>query len=156
MIRIKGRGAVYGEAWYDEEPPGDCGADIVLYRQREAPITDSQITPFLSMVTDLSADEGAIMEKFGKDCRYKIRRAETKDGLHLEFIIDPERAGINKFKKEFGGQRVRTYNCTVPVTLKGRVWLSLRDAWRRLKQRRGQAHFSIAAVAEIREQLPRR
>ncbi len=272
MIRIKGRGAVYGEAWYDEEPPGDCGADIVLYRQREAPVTDSQITPFLSMVTDLSADEAAIMEKFGKDCRYKIRRAETKDGLHMEFIIDPEsrldefrafydafarqkslepsyhqwlvaaceagqlaltsasrngealvwhayvmagkaawlqytgscfrnrdndyralvgranrwlhwrgmlrfkemgmtrydwgglfedesvpeRAGINKFKKEFGGQRVRTYNCTVPVTLKGRVWLSLRDAWRRLKQRRGQAHFSIAAVAEIREQLPRR
>ncbi len=23
MIRINGRGAVYGEIWYDEEPPGN-------------------------------------------------------------------------------------------------------------------------------------
>src|SRR5207244_11498220 len=28
--------------------------------------------------------------RFGKDCRYKIRRAETKDGLRMEFITDPE------------------------------------------------------------------
>jgi hypothetical protein len=39
----------------------------------------------------------------------------------------PERAGINQFKKEFGGKQVRTYDCTVPLTLRGRVWLSLRD-----------------------------
>lgn len=43
----------------------------------------------------------------------------------------PERAGINQFKKDFGGQRVRTYDCTVPVTIKGRIWLPVRDAWRR-------------------------
>jgi len=247
MIRIKGRGAVYGEVWYDEEPPRDCGVDIVLYRQREAPIADARTTPFLTMVTDLSVPEDAIVEKFGKDCRYKIRRADTKDGLHLEFITDPEsrleefqefydafakqksvapcypqwllaacearqlvltsasqngealvwhayltsgkaawlqytgscfrdkendfralvgranrwlhwkemlrfkemgierydwgglfedesipeNAGINKFKKDFGGQAVRTYDCTLPVSLKGRIWLPLREAWRR-------------------------
>jgi hypothetical protein len=247
MIRIKGRGAVYGEVWYDEEPPRNCGVDIVLYRQREAPIADARTTPFLTMVTDLSVPEDAIVEKFGKDCRYKIRRAETKDGLQLEFITDPEsrleefqgfydafakqksvapcypqwllaacearqlvltsasrngevlvwhayltsgkaawlqytgscfrdkendfralvgranrwlhwkemlrfkamgverydwgglfedeslpeNAGINKFKKDFGGQPVRTYDCTLPVSLKGRIWLPLREAWRR-------------------------
>src|SRR5580765_7268930 len=216
MIRIKGRGAVYGEVWYDEEPPRDCGVDIVLYRQREAPIADARTTPFLTMVTDLSVPEDAIVEKFGKDCRYKIRRADTKDGLHLEFITDPEsrleefqefydafakqksvapcypqwllaacearqlvltsasqngealvwranrwlhwkemlrfkemgierydwgglfedesipeNAGINKFKKDFGGQAIRTYDCTLPVSLKGRIWLPLREAWRR-------------------------
>ena len=38
MIRINGRGAVYGEVWYDEETPSDSGVDIVLYRQREASI----------------------------------------------------------------------------------------------------------------------
>ncbi len=43
----------------------------------------------------------------------------------------PERAGINQFKKDFGGQQVRTYDCTVPVTFRGRIWLALRDAWRR-------------------------
>src|SRR5437899_3383063 len=248
MICINGRGAVYGEVWYDEEPLSDSRVDIVLYRQRQAPIADAQTTPFPSLVTDLADGEDAIVAGFGKDCRYKIRRAETKDGLRMEFITDPEsrlaefrafydafarqkslepsghqwlvaackarqlaltsasrngealvwhayvmagkaawlqytgscfrnrdndyralvgranrwlhwrgmlrfkemgmtrydwgglfedesvpeRAGINKFKKEFGGQRVRTYNCTVPVTLKGRVWLPLRDAWRRL------------------------
>ena len=247
MIRIKGRGAVYGEIWYDEELPRDSGVDIVLYRQREVPIPNARTTPFLTMVTDLSVTEGAITEKFGKDCRYKIRRAETKDGLRMEFITAPEdrldefraffdafarekafwpcdrqwliaackarqlvltsasrngealvwhaylisgkavwlqytgscfrnkdndyraligranrwlhwkemlrfketgierydwgglfedesvpgNAGINKFKRDFGGRQVRTYDCALPVTLKGRIWLALREAWRR-------------------------
>jgi hypothetical protein len=42
------------------------------------------------MVTDLSVEADAITEKFGKDCRYKIRRAEAKDGLSMEFLTDPE------------------------------------------------------------------
>jgi hypothetical protein len=247
MIRIEGRAAVYGEVWYDEEPHGDSGVDIVLYRQREAPVADARTAPSLTMVTDLSVEADAIAEKFGKDCRYKIRRAETKDGLRMEVFTDPEskldefrafydafarqksvapsyhrwlvaackarqlvltsasqngealvwhayltcgkaawlqytgscfrdkgndyralvgranrwlhwkemlrfkevgikrydwgglfedesvpeNAGINRFKKDFGGQPVRTYDCTVPVTLRGRIWLPLRDAWRR-------------------------
>src|SRR5437870_1449373 len=90
MIRINGRGAVYGEVWYDEKPLGDSRVDIVLYRQKQAPIADAKTTPFLSLVTDLSGGEGAIAEKFGKDCRYEIRRAESKDGLRMEFIHDPD------------------------------------------------------------------
>src|SRR6266513_479670 len=90
MIRIQGHTAVYGEVWYEEELPRDSGVDIVLYRQRETPSADARTTTFLSMVTDLSAEADAIAEKFGKDCRYKIRRAETKDGLRMEFITDPE------------------------------------------------------------------
>src|SRR6266853_181116 len=90
MIRIKGRSAVYGEIWYDEELPRDPGVDIVLYRQRETPIADARTTPILTMVTDLSVTEDTSMEKFGKDFLYKIRRAETKDGLRMEFITDPE------------------------------------------------------------------
>jgi lipid II:glycine glycyltransferase (peptidoglycan interpeptide bridge formation enzyme) len=247
MIRLHGRGAVYGEVWYDEEPPGDSGVDIFLYRHRVVPIAGAHYTPFLSLVTDLSVDEEAIMDKFGKHCRHHVRRAETRDALRTEFIIDPEsrldefrafydafakqksfersdqkwliaackarqlvltsatrngeslvwhgyvtvgktarlqytgscfrnrendyralvgranrwlhwqdmlqfkhigmtrydwgglfedestpeRAGINEFKREFGGQHERTYNCTVPVTLRGRLYLPLRDAWRR-------------------------
>jgi lipid II:glycine glycyltransferase (peptidoglycan interpeptide bridge formation enzyme) len=249
MIRIEGRGALYGEVWYDEEPPRDCGVDIVLYRQRDAPIADARSNPFLSLVTDLSGTEDAIAEKFGRDCRYEIRRAETKDGLRMEFIPEPEsrldefrafydsfarqkslepsdhrwlaaackarqlaltlasqngdalvwhayvigekaarlqysgscfrdrqsdyralvgranrwlhwqdmlrfkeigikrydwgglfedeslpeRAGINKFKRGFGGQQERTYDCTVAVTIRGRIYIPLRDAWRRRK-----------------------
>jgi hypothetical protein len=29
---------------------------------------------------------------------------------------------------------MRTYDCTLPITVKGRIWLALRDAWRRRKQ----------------------
>ncbi len=249
MNRINGRAAVYGEVWYDEEPPGDSGVDIVMHLQREAPIAHARTTPFLSLVNDLSVGEGALMDRFGKDCRYKVRRADTKDGLRMEFLLDPEskldefrgfydafakqkslqpcdhqwllaackarqvaltsasrngealvwhayvlarktarlqysascfrnrdndyralvgranrwlhwkemlrfremglerydwgglfedesvpeRAGINTFKRDFGGQQVRSYNCTVPVTLRGRLYLPLRDAWLRLK-----------------------
>jgi len=250
MIRIPGRGAVYGELWYEEELPRDANVDIAMYRQKDAPIAGARTTPFLSMVTDLSVDEDAIAARFGKDCRYKIRRAETKDGLSLDWITEPEgrldefraffdafarekslwlsdprwlaaacsaaqlvltsasrngealvwhaylvcgkaawlqytasnfrnrdndyralvgranrwlhwkemlrfrqngierydwgglfedesvpgNAGINNFKRDFGGREVRTYDCTVPVTLRGRVWLGLRKAWRSRKR----------------------
>jgi hypothetical protein len=43
----------------------------------------------------------------------------------------PERAGINNFKKSFGGQLVRSFDCTLPRSLRGRVLLPIRDAWRR-------------------------
>src|SRR5258708_5417730 len=253
MIRIKGRGAVYGEVWYDEEPPRDSGIDIVLYRQRTAPIGAARVTPFLSLVTDLSVEKSAIMDQFGKEARYEIRRAESRDELSMEFIIDPERrleefrafydafakqkslwpcdhrwlvaackagrltltsaaqngealvwhayvttgstarfqysascfrhrksdyralvgranrwlhwkdmlrlqeagmrrydwgglfddesvpehAGINAFKKGFGGRRETTYDCTVPLTLMGRIWLPLREAWHRPRSNPG-------------------
>jgi hypothetical protein len=247
MIRLEGRAAVYGEVWFDEEPQRDAGVDIVLYRQREAPVAGARVAPFLSMITDLRASEDEIFGDFGKDCRYKIRRADSKDGLRMEFSERPEgileefgafydafarqksfapcdrkwlaaaraagclalsaasrggealvrhayftdgkvawlqytascfrgqtsdyralvgRAnrwlhwqdmlrfrsmglrrydwgglfedesaaeseGINRFKRDFGGEPVRTYECVLPVTVKGRLYLPLRDAWRR-------------------------
>lgn len=249
MIRINGRGAVYGEVWYDEAPPGDPGVDILLYLRRAAPIPRVRTTPFLSLILNLDANADEIMGQFGKDCRYKIRRADTKDNLRMEFVTEPasrlqefcrfydafaqqkavqpsdtkwlaaacdagqlvltsafqdrealvwhayvkcgksaqlqytgshfrnqdndyralvgranrwlhwqdmlrfkeigmerydwgglfedestpERAGINRFKKDFGGTQESTYNCTVPSTLRGRIYLSLREAWCRLK-----------------------
>jgi hypothetical protein len=250
MIRIAGRGAVYGEVWYDEEPPRNGGVDIVQYRQREAPVSGARVVPFLSLVTDLSPSKEEIASRFGKDCRYKIRRAEARDGLGMEYFddpgerldefcafydafaseksiwlsdrrwlaaacdagqlvltsvwrdgealawhaylvcgkaawlqytassfrnrgndhralvgranrwlhwkemlrfkqsgierydwgglfedeTDPGNAGINRFKRDFGGREVRSYDCTLPVTVKGRIWLALRDAWRSRKQ----------------------
>jgi hypothetical protein len=247
MICYKGRGAVYGELWYDEdEQPAGAAVDIVLYRQRRTPVPGARSTPLLSLVIDLTSPASALVEQFGKNCRYKIRRADTKDGLRMELISKPEkrldefcdfydafagqksvepanrqwleaacgsgrllltsvfrgtealawhaylitgtsawlqytgscyrdrtneyraavgranrwlhwqemlrfkeigmtrydwgglfedestpeRSGINRFKKEFGGRPVRTYDCVLPVTLKGRLWLPLRDAWR--------------------------
>jgi lipid II:glycine glycyltransferase (peptidoglycan interpeptide bridge formation enzyme) len=249
MIRIKGSGAIYGDVWFDEDPPADPNVDILRYYCRHAPIAAARSVPFLSMVTDLGVEPEAIADTFSKDCRYKVRRADSKDGLKLDWILDPrerlqefreffdafarqkshepcdqqwlqaacdagqlvlttasrdgealvwhaylisgksawlqysgscfrdkqndyralvgranrwlhwkamlhfkdagmarydwgglfedestpERAGINAFKKSFGGHVDRTYQCTVPVTIKGRLYLPLRDAWRNRK-----------------------
>jgi hypothetical protein len=246
MIRIDGWGVKYGDVWCDEEPPRDPGVDILRYRCRRAPIEQARCTPFLSLVSDLHADADALVGAFGKDCRYKIRRADTKDGLRAEFIGEPadrlrefraffdsfarqvshepsdgpwlraacesgqlvltrasqgtedlvwhaylvsgrtawlqytgscfrgreneyralvgranrwlhwqdmlqfkqrglrrydwggvfadasapNRSGIDDFKRSFGGRDARTYDCTVPQTLRGRIYLPLRDAWR--------------------------
>jgi lipid II:glycine glycyltransferase (peptidoglycan interpeptide bridge formation enzyme) len=66
--------------------------------------------------------------------RFKEMGMERYDwgGLFEDESV-PERAGINNFKRSFGGQQERTYDCTLPVTFKGRVYLPLRDAWRRRK-----------------------
>lgn len=249
MIRLKGSGAIYGDVWFDEEPPRDPGVDIVRYCRRHAPIADARCAPFLSLVTDLSVAADAIAGQFGKDCRYKIRRADNRDEMLVEFIMDPkdrlaefcaffdtfarqkahepsdrqwlraaceagqlalttasrhgealvwhayvvagnavslhysgscfrdrendyralvgranrwlhwqdmlrfkqrgmarydwggvfeeesapDRAGINEFKKSFGGRTERSYDCEVPATLKGRIYLPLRDAWRKFR-----------------------
>jgi hypothetical protein len=47
-----------------------------------------------------------------------------------------ERAGINRFKRTFGGTPALAYECSVPVTLRGRVWLTVRTALRRDAQQR--------------------
>lgn len=249
MIRVKGRGVVYGELWHDEEPRDASGVDILVCVHRTEPFASRRSTPFLSLVADLTVDEGDIARSFDETCRYQIRRAETKDSLRIESLRDPasrleefgaffnafavqkslapadphwlraacharqlaltcasgagealvwhayvltdttatllhsgsrfrerdaayrslvgranrllhwkdmlwfrglgmarydwgglfedeatpERAGINRFKKSFGGQVVRSFDCAVPLTLRGRIYLPLRDAWRRLR-----------------------
>jgi hypothetical protein len=249
MILFRGRAATYGEVWFDEPPPREGAVDIVQYRFRNEPVAQARVTtPLLTMVSDLTLDEEAIAGRFGRDCRYKVRRADTKDGLRLAFSAapqdhleefaaffdafarqkghrpcdrpwlqaacaanqlilsaalrgdaalvwhahvfwgttaglqytashfrgqdndlralvgranrwlhwkdmrnlkamgferydwggmfedesTPEREGINRFKRDFGGEPLRVYECTAPASARGRVVLPLRDAWRRL------------------------
>jgi hypothetical protein len=40
---------------------------------------------------------------------------------------DPARAGINSFKREFGGRSVCTYNCSIAITMKGSAYLKARS-----------------------------
>ena len=69
--------------------------------------------------------------------RFKEMGIERYDwGGLFEDESAPERAGINSFKRDFGGQQVCTYNCTVPTTVRGRIYLPLRGAWHRWKSAR--------------------
>lgn len=40
---------------------------------------------------------------------------------------DQEKIGINKFKEEFGGEFIKNFNCTHPLTMKGKLYLQLRE-----------------------------
>lgn len=248
LIRIKGLCALYGEVWYDEPLADHGGVDIALYRQRSTPFAHRRCVPFSSLVSNLTVDGEAILARFSKECRYEIRRADSRDGLQMDILVEPkarleefcqfyesfarqkalgplgrpwltsacdagrlvlsaavqdrdalvwhaylvagktarlqhssshfrdrsrsqralvgranrwlhwkdmerfkemgmerydwgglfedesapERAGINEFKRGFGGRYERTYDCTVPLTLRGHMWLPVRDAWREL------------------------
>lgn len=247
MIRLQGRAVVYGELWFDEEPPNPAGVDVLVYRCRRTPIPNARTEIFSSLHSDLTAAPDAITAAFHEGCRYQIRRADSRDRLQHEVIPEasdtleefsdfydgfarqkglwladrhwlaraaaerqlvlscvsrdgerlvwhahlrsgrtvrlassasgfrgmdnehrslvgranrwlhwrdmlffketgiecydwggvfadestPEREGINRFKRMFGGQLAVSYDSTVPVSLRGRVWLVLRDAWRR-------------------------
>lgn len=59
----------------------------------------------------------------------------------------PERAGINEFKRTFGGVPVRSYQCSLPVTLRGCVWLPVRETWRKWQQPARKSGPRAAAAA---------
>ena len=247
MIRLQGRAVVYGEVWFDEEPPNPAGVDVLVYRCRRTAIPDARTETFHSLHSDLTAATDAIAAAFHEGCRYQIRRADSKDRLQHEVMPEasdaleefsdfydgfarqkglwladrhwlaraaaerqlalscasrdgerlvwhahllsgrtvrlassascfrgmdneyrslvgranrwlhwrdmlffreagiecydwggvfadestPEREGINRFKRMFGGQPAVSYDCNVPVGVRGWLWLTLRDTWRR-------------------------
>lgn len=96
MITIKGRLMTYGEVWFDEQPPAHPEVDILTYRLRQAPVPGKPWDSFLSLVSDLTLDEQALMASFGGTNRYKIKRADAKDALTAEFIRAP-RAELGHF-----------------------------------------------------------
>ena len=252
MIRIQGRAAVYGEVWFDEEPPANAGVDILVHRYGSTPIPRGRTVTMQTLRTDLTRSLDEIVATFDATCRHEIRRADSRDDLQYQVIPEAvnrleefttfydkfarqkgvfsadrrwlgraaaehqlilshssrgseqlvwhaylcigataclmysaswfrgrnshyrslvgranrwlhwqdmlcfkragvryydwggmfydestaDRAGINQFKRMFGGQPVQSYECTVPVNARGRIWLALRDARRGLPFRR--------------------
>ena len=91
MIRTPGKGIVYGEVWFDEEPDAPL-PDILICRQRSQPWPRAKCEDFHTLLLDLTLDEDTLFNAFGKDNRYKIRRAATKDGGVSAFLDQPSEA----------------------------------------------------------------
>ena len=108
MIRIQGRAVVYGELWFDEEPPAHPGVDVVVYRCRHTPIPNARTETFRSLCTDLTGQPEAITAGLHHGCRYQVRRAETKDGLRHEVTPDAfdNLEAFSDFYDAFAGQKV--------------------------------------------------
>jgi len=106
VIRLQGRVVVYGEVWFDEEPPEDAavaGVDVLVYHYCAAPIPDSWPyggrpvdRPLHSLYTDLDATPEALMARFDETCRRHVRRAERQDGFRHEVLADAA-AGLGEF-----------------------------------------------------------
>ena len=95
MIRTRGKGVIYGELWFDEELTPPC-PDILICRQRSQPWPGTRGDEFVSLLLDLRQDEAQLLNTFGKNNRYKIHRAETKDGGASEFMDAPS-SSVERF-----------------------------------------------------------
>jgi hypothetical protein len=89
MIRIEGRAVTYGEVWFDEPIPPAPDVDILKIRLRPMPLERHACTLFLSLLSDLTADEQTLFAGFGGTNRYKIKRAQDRDRLAHCFITTP-------------------------------------------------------------------
>ena len=107
MITIKGRFGTYGEIWFDEEPPRLGNVDVLMFRMRPEPLDNVACAPFLSLVSDLTPDGDVMMAYFGGTNRYKIKRADAKDGLAFEFMTDttPHLGAFCAFYDDFAEQK---------------------------------------------------
>ncbi|WLT30174.1 hypothetical protein [Geothrix sp. PMB-07] len=83
MLLWKSHGLKIAELWFDEQLPAGSKPDIIRFRQSLTPKGEG-VSDFFSLVTDLALDEDALAARLQKDNRYKIRRAEEKDGCLLE------------------------------------------------------------------------
>jgi hypothetical protein len=101
-----------------------------------------QLAHSASLYRGMQADERSLVARANRWLHWQDMLAFKAAGIgHYDWggmFADestPERAGINRFKRTFGGSPLLAYECTVPVTLRGRLWLRLRGALRRGAQR---------------------
>ena len=96
MLRIKGKGAEYGEVWFDEEPEYPL-PDILILRQRASVPFGLPTRQFTSLANDLQVSEETLFKSFAKGTRYEIRRASTSDSLDWKVTLAPTRDEISDF-----------------------------------------------------------
>jgi hypothetical protein len=96
MIRFSSMAVSFGERWFDE-PVTRPIPDIVILRHSSVRPTTGLVSQKKSLVNDLTASDGEIFAKIGKTCRYKIKRAETKDLATCSYDPDPSVAEVDMF-----------------------------------------------------------
>jgi hypothetical protein len=111
----------------------------------------AQLAHSASLFRGTDADHRALVARANRWLHWRDMLAFKAAGaLHYDWggmFADestPERAGIHRFKKSFGGVPVLAYECSVPVTLRGRVWLTVRGTLRRGAKRPRPAAASAA------------
>lgn len=86
VVSRKNKGITVSNIWYASEPVKSAG--IHYYYESLQPI-GQDITPFRTLLTDLTESEEAITARFAKNTRYEIRRA-AKEGVQAEIRYGEE------------------------------------------------------------------
>lgn len=79
---------------------GQTGADVFLLRQSATPVPKS--VAFNTLHLDLAKSEDDLFAGCSKSNRYKIRRAENRDGVKCEHLDTPTDADIAAFVEFYG------------------------------------------------------
>ena len=111
----------------------------------------AQLAHSASLYRSLNTDQRTLIARANRWLHWQDMLAFKAAGaLHYDWggmFADestPERAGINRFKRTFGGTPVLAYEYSVPITLRGRVWRALRGTLSRAAQRPRPAAASAA------------
>ena len=118
-----------------------CGDDALVWHAHILWRSSAVLLYSASHFRDTSASQRALVGRANRWLHWKDILHFKGLGLgHYDWggIFDDEsaadRAGINGFKRDFGGTHVSAYNCTVPLTAKGRIYLAARALLDRMHQ----------------------
>lgn len=106
MLLWKSYGLNIVELWFDEELPQGFSPDIIRYHQALTPRVEGA-SDFFTLVTDLGQDVDVLMARLHKETKYKVRRAQEKDGFAMK-VWEGDRAFLGAFVdfyQEFADQK---------------------------------------------------
>ncbi|MEA5512456.1 hypothetical protein [Nodularia sp. UHCC 0506] len=86
-----------GEVWFDEEPDKLSNLDVLYYWHRSQPMQHTQFQEVYTRLIDLTKSHDELWESLSSNDRYKIRRAEKKDGIIYEYWEDISAKILNEF-----------------------------------------------------------
>jgi len=119
-----------------------AGRPLVWHSQLRAGDT-VQVTYSASLFRGMNADDRALVGRANRWLHWQNMLAFKNAGARCYdwggMFADessPEHAGVNRFKRGFGGVPVLAYECRLALTLRGRVWLTLQDVMKRRATRR--------------------
>lgn len=83
ILSKKNKGINIIDCWYAEQALKQNG--VIRYTEALKPLGEHP-TEFVTLVSDLTEDEEAILSHFSKNCRYEVRRA-PREGVECSFRI---------------------------------------------------------------------
>src|SRR5215467_4761527 len=84
------------ELWFDEE--ADLAhLDVLRHFQRTLPREEGKWTRFSTILLDLKRAPETLFERMGKNNRYEIRRAESRDNFRYHLHASPDADCISRF-----------------------------------------------------------